>query len=83
MVKRIIQVPLDEELLQALDHVSVKLHKARSEVIRQACKYYLTQMEREELDRLYQQGYEKMPEEPELAEVQIHLAGHILSKELW
>ena len=83
MVKRIIQVPVDEELLQALDQVSDKLHKARSEVIRQACMQYLTQMEQEELDKLYQQGYEKVPEEPELAEAQTNLAGQILSRELW
>ena len=83
MTKRIIQVPVDEELLQALDQISGKLNKARAEVIRQACKHYLTQMKREELDRLYQQGYEKVPEEPELAEAQINLAGQILSKEPW
>ena len=83
MAKKVIQVPVDEELLRALDQVSNTLHKARSEVIRQACKQYLTQMEREEMDRLYQQGYEKAPEEPELGEVQANLAGQILSKELW
>ena len=83
MAKRIIQVPVDEELLQALDQVSNKLHKARAAVIRQACKQYLTQMEREELDKLYQQGYEKMPESPEWGETQIILATQILSKEPW
>jgi len=44
---------------------------------------YLTKMEQEELDKLYQQGYEKVPEEPELAEAQINLAGQILARELW
>ena len=83
MAKKVIQVPVDEELLRALDQVSDRLHKARSEVIRQACKRYLRQMENEELDRLYQQGYEKAPEEPELGEAQANLAGQILSKELW
>ncbi len=83
MAKRTIQVPVDEDLLQALDKVSHKLQKARSEVIRQACKRYLTQMEDEELDRLYQQGYKKVPEEPELGEMQINLTGQVLPKETW
>lgn len=83
MTKRTIQVPVDEDLLQALDQVSRKLQKARSEIIRQACKRYLTQMEDEELDRLYQQGYKKVPEESDLGEMQINLTGQVLSKEIW
>ena len=83
MAKKIIQVPIDEELLQALDRVSDKLHKARAAVIRQACKQYLRQMEQEELDKLYQQGYEKAPEEHEWGVAQINLATQILSKESW
>lgn len=83
MTKKIIQVPVDEELLQALDHVSAKLHKARAAVIRQACKQYLTRMEQEELDKLYQQGYEKSPEEHEWGVVQMNLATQILPKESW
>ena len=83
MVKKVIQVPVDEELLIALDLLSKKRRKARSELIRQACQRYLRQVESEELDRLYQQGYERTPEEPELGETQIALAGEILPKESW
>jgi len=83
MAKKVIQVPVDEELLIALDQLSKKQSKARSELIRQACQRYLGQVESEELDRLYQQGYERLPEEPELGEVQVALAGEILPKESW
>ncbi len=83
MVKKVIQVPVDEELLTALDQLSKKQRKARSELIRQACQSYLGQVESEELDRLYQQGYERLPEEPELGEAQIALAGEVLPKESW
>jgi len=41
MVKKVIQVPVDEELLSALDQLSKKQSKARSELIRQACQRYL------------------------------------------
>lgn len=83
MVKKVIQVPVDEELLISLDQLSRKQRKPRSELIRQACQRYLGQVESEELDRLYQQGYEKLPEEAELGETQIALAGEILLKESW
>ncbi len=83
MSKKIIQVPVDEELLTALDQLSRKQRKARSELIRQACQRYLRQVESEELDRLYQQGYQKLPEEPELGEAQVAIVGEILPKESW
>jgi len=83
MTKKVIQVPVDEELLIALDQLSRKQRKTRSELIRQACQRYLGQVESEELDQLYQQGYERLPEEAELGEAQTALAGEILPKELW
>ena len=83
MTKKVIQVPVDEKLLTALDQTSRKQNKARAELIREACQCYLTQMESEELDRLYQQGYERLPEEPELGEAQLGLAGEILPEEKW
>jgi metal-responsive CopG/Arc/MetJ family transcriptional regulator len=83
MVKKVIQVPVDEELLIALNQTSRKQNKARAELIREACQCYLEQVESEELGRLYQQGYERLPEEPELGEAQIALAGEILPGESW
>ena len=83
MVKKVIQVPVDEELLIALDQTSRKQKKARAKLIREACECYLEQMESEELDRLYRQGYERLPEEPELGEAQIGLAGETLPEESW
>jgi len=83
MVKKVIQVPVDEELLIALDRTSRKQNKARAELIRKACRRYLEQVESEELDRLYQQGYEKLPEKSQVGEVQIALAHEILPEESW
>ena len=83
MTKKVIQVPVDEKLLISLDQVSKKQRKSRSEVIRRACERYLGQIESEELDRVYQQGYERLPEETETGEVQISLASEILAKESW
>jgi len=83
MVKKVIQVPVDEELLKDLDNLSKKQHKARAELIRQACLSYLQQVEHEELDRLYQQGYMRIPEEPETGEIQVAMSGEFMSRESW
>lgn len=78
-----IQVPVDEELLKDLNSLSKKQHKARSELIRQACLRYLQEVEYEELDRLYQQGYTRIPEGPETGEIQIALSSELMSRESW
>ena len=56
MVKKVIQVPVDEELLKNLNRFSKKQHKTRSEVIREACVIYLARAKEEELDRIYREG---------------------------
>jgi len=83
MAKKVIQVPVGEKLLAALDQTSRKQNKARAELIREACECYLAQVGSEELDRAYRQGYEKLPEGPEVGEAQIGLAAEILSEESW
>jgi len=83
MAKKVIQVPVDEGLLKELDNLSKKQSKARSELIRQACLSYLRQVEREELDRIYQQGYMRIPEEPGTGEIQVAISGEFMTKESW
>jgi metal-responsive CopG/Arc/MetJ family transcriptional regulator len=83
MAKKVIQVPVDAELLAALDRTSRKENKARAELIREACECYLEKVESEELDRLYRQGYERLPEESGLGEGQVALTGEILRGESW
>ena len=83
MVKKVIQVPVDKDLLKNLDNLSKKQQKPRSEVIREACSRYLQQVEYEELDKLYKQGYTRVPEEPETGEIQTGMSAEILSRESW
>jgi metal-responsive CopG/Arc/MetJ family transcriptional regulator len=83
MAKRVIQVPVDEKLLKDLDSLSKKQHKARSELIRQACLSFLQQVEDEELDRIYRQGYMRIPEEPGTGEIQVAMSGEFISRESW
>lgn len=83
MAKKVIQVPVDEGLLKDLDNLSKKQRKARAELIRRACLRYVREMEYEELDRLYQQGYVRIPEEPVAGEIQLAMSGEFMTKESW
>jgi metal-responsive CopG/Arc/MetJ family transcriptional regulator len=83
MVKKVIQVPVDEGLLEALDDLSRRQSRARAELVREACQAYLAQVESEELDRLYARGYERLPEESKVGEAQVNLAAEVLPGESW
>ena len=83
MAKKIIQVPTDEKLLNALNATSKRRGQPRAEVIREVCQQYLKQAEHEQMDEIYKEGYERLPEEPLLGETQAVLAGQVLSEEPW
>jgi len=83
MAKKVIQVPVDEGLLEELDNLSRKQRRARSELIRQACRIYLQRAKQEEMDKTYQQGYQRIPEEAELGEAQVTVVGETISRESW
>ena len=83
MAKKIIQVPMDEHLIDTLNVSSKKRGRARAEFIRLACQQYLKQVEYEQMDEVYRKGYERLPEEPLLAESQAALAGQVINEESW
>ena len=83
MVKKVIQVPVDRELLDCLDRVSRKQKRARAELIREACLSYLRLVEEEESDAIYRLGYEKFPEKEAVGRAQIELSAGVLQEENW
>lgn len=62
---RIIQVPMPEDLVAKLDAISYEVDESRSHVIREALAKYITAREEDELDRQYEEGYRKFPEDVE------------------
>jgi hypothetical protein len=80
---KLVQVPMEETLVQRLDSWSRELGRSRANIIREACRRYLKHLEREKLDRLYREGYERFPEEPVMALTQEALLGQVLPKENW
>jgi metal-responsive CopG/Arc/MetJ family transcriptional regulator len=83
MTYKIIQVPVDKELLKALNTTCKKQKKKRAEFVREACKKLLAQLRNEELERQYIEGYRRIPEDPIEGEIGAKLAAEVLEKEEW
>lgn len=81
--KKIIQVPIEDELLERIDATAGTVAESRAAFIREACKQRLKNLQAKELDRLYAEGYRKRPEEGDWAEASVKLLSKRLPKEKW
>lgn len=80
---RIIQVPIDPDLLTSLDRLSQERSQPRAALIREACRRYIADERARALDDAYEQGYRRRPESPALGEAQASLAAQVLEPETW
>ena len=80
---KVIQVPMDEGLLRAVNREARASRTTRAALIRAACQEYLSRIEKRELERRYVEGYRRMPEKPAWAKVGAKLAAEVLSIEDW
>jgi hypothetical protein len=83
MGKKVVQVPMQEDLLAALGKGSRNKDRPHLEVSRDARWPVLGQREEKPLDREYEEGYRQIPEAPTLAEAAAIMAGEVLDKETW
>jgi hypothetical protein len=81
--KKIIQVPIEDELLKLIDATAGVVAESRAAFIREACKQRLKSFEAKELDRRYVEGYRRKPEELDWAEASVKLLSKRLPKEKW
>ena len=56
-----VQMTLDEDLVEAVDRVSKKLHTSRSAFTRKALRDALARYSIEQMERRHRQGYERHP----------------------
>ena len=80
--KKIIQVPIEDELLERIDATAGIVAESRAAFIREACKQRLKSLQAKELDRRYLEGYRKKPEELDWAEASVRLLSKRLPKSL-
>lgn len=81
--KKIIQVPIEHELLERIDATAGAVAESRAAFIREACKERLKTLETKELDQRYIEGYRKKPESLAWAEASAKLLSKRLGKEKW
>ena len=81
--KKIIQVPIEDELLERIDATAGVVAESRAAFIREACKQRLKNLHAKELDRLYMEGYRKRPEGSDWAKASVKLLSKRLPKEKW
>ncbi len=80
---KVIQVPMDETLLRAVNRRAKASHSTRAALIRAACEEYLRKLKEEELDRCYVEGYRRKPENPALGQAGLKLAAEVWPEEDW
>lgn len=83
VAKKIIQVPIEEDLLERIDKTVGAVAESRAAFIRQACRLRLKSLETKELDQRYVEGYRKIPEDMAWAEAGAKLLSRVLPKEKW
>ena len=80
---KIIQVPMEEELLKRIDASAGTVVESRAAFIREACQQRLKSLHAKELDRLYIEGHRSRPENLDWAESSAKLFSKRQPKEKW
>ena len=80
---KIIQVPMEAELLKQIDATAGIVAESRAAFIREACQQRLKNLRAKELDRLYIEGHQNRPENLDWAENSAKLLSKRLPKEKW
>ncbi len=81
--KKIIQVPIEDDLLKRIDVTAGVIAESRAAFIREACRQRLKSLQAKELDRLYMEGHQRQPEDLDWAESSAQLLSKRLPKEKW
>jgi len=80
---KVIQVPMEDKLLAAMNRKARARKSTRAALIRAACEEYLRRLEEEGLERRYIEGYRRKPENPAWGKAGAKLAGQVWPKEEW
>lgn len=80
---KIVQVPMQEQEAAELTARATALGISRADFIRRACREYVDGLQRDQLDRQYEEAYLAVPEETALSSAGATLAALILPVEDW
>jgi len=82
-LKKIIQVPIEDELLVRIDETVGRVAESRAAFIRDACRSRLKTLEGHRLDRQYVDGYRRKPEDTAWARTTTRLLSKVLPRGKW
>ena len=80
---KVIQVSMPQPLLEAVTRYAKSQKESRAAFIRRALEHYLAELREQEMDEAYIQGYRRIPEEIQVAEVNAILAAEVVPQEEW
>lgn len=80
---KIVQVPMEDELLKRIDATAGIVAESRAAFIREACQLRLKTLRDKERDRLYIAGHQSRPEDLDWAESSAKLLSKRRPKEKW
>ncbi len=80
---KVIQVPMEEKLLRAVNRLAKARRSTRAALIRKACEEHIRKTEEEELERRYIEGYRRKPENPAWGKLGAKLAAEVWPREDW
>jgi uroporphyrinogen-III synthase len=80
---KVIKVPSQEELLRAMTRRAKAARGSRAALIRSASETDLRELEEEQLERRYVEGYRRKPEDPAWGELGARLAAEVWPLETW
>ena len=83
VTKKVIQISIEDDLLEDIDETAKAMATSRAAFIREACKLRLRGFYAQALDRRYQAGYRKHPEQRDWAKSSATLLAQILPEEEW
>lgn len=80
---KVIQVSMPHPLLEAVTRRAKAQQESRAAFIRRALEHYLAELCEQEMDEAYIRGYQRIPEEIQVAEVNAVLAAEVIPQEEW
>ncbi|HEY7365095.1 MAG TPA: hypothetical protein VIE37_13395, partial [Methylomirabilota bacterium] len=83
VIRKVIQVPIEAELLTRIDETVGRVAESRAAFIREACRSRLEALKGGQLDRQYVDGYRRKPEDPAWAKATVRLLAKVLPRERW
>lgn len=83
MARKVIQVPIEDELLTRIDETVGRVAESRAAFIREACRSRLEALKGGQLDRQYVDGYRRKPEDPAWTKATVRLWSKVLPRGKW